>query len=132
MTRSATPYAERPVRQVVVHGAVDVSEPVAGFYRHRLRSGSVIGGVRIWFGQPVDPVTQETMDRSWRWQAILDDGSVAEFDDIWPACAGSPITEQQYRDLVARREWAKQNAPDSAYAQPGKRFDPLRSKVLPF
>ena len=110
----------------------DVSEPVAGYFRHRLRSGSVVGGVRIWHGPPLDPTTGEEMDRGWRWQALFDDEPV-EFDQVWPGCTGSPITEAEYRSLCARREWARKNAPDSAYAKVGKRRDPLSStELLPF
>ena len=110
----------------------DVSEPVAGFFRHRLRSGSVIGGVRIWHGPPLDPITGEEMDRGHRWQALFDDEPV-EFDVVWPQCTGSPITEAEYRALVARREWARKNAPDSAYANVGRKIDPLSlAEPLPF
>lgn len=133
MSRAQLNYSQATAfPPVVVAGAVDVSEPVAGFYRHRLRAGSVIGGVKIWFGAPHDPVTGEEMDRSHRWQALFDDEYV-EFDRVWPACTGDQITEQQYRDLVARREWARQHAPDSSYAVIGRRRDPLsRSEPLPF
>ena len=132
MTRDATPYASRDARQVNVAGSTSIAEPVAGFYRCRLRSGSVIGGVRLWFGQPADPLTGELMDRSLRWMAEFD-GEPVEFDRVWPTCAGSPITETEYRALVARREWAKQHAPESAYAQPGKRIDLLStSNPMPF
>jgi hypothetical protein len=102
---------------------------VAGFFRFRLRAGSVIGGVKIWHGPPLDPITGEELDRSHRWQALFDDEPV-DFDRVWPACTGSPITEAEYRALVARREWARQHAPDSAYAKPGKRIDPL-SRATP-
>lgn len=129
--RSATPYRDGG-HILKPHAGHQVDQPVAGFYRIRLRSGSVVSGVQLLYGPPRDPVTGEELDRSWRWQAILDDGSVADFDQIWPACAGSPISEADYRAFVARREWAQTNAPDSAYAKPGARFDPLRSKVLPF
>ena len=92
----------------------------------------MIGGVRLWFGQPADPLTGELMDRSLRWMAEFD-GEPVEFDRVWPTCAGSPITETEYRALVARREWAKQHAPESAYAQPGKRIDLLStSNPMPF
>lgn len=131
MRRDSTPYAANQVRSVAVAGAVDVSKPEAGFYRWRLRGGSVRGGVRIWFGPPCDPVTGEEMDRSHRWQAEFD-GEPIDFDDCWPACTGESISETDYRAFVARREWAEKNAPNSAYAT-GRRFDPLSSSnPLPF
>ena len=112
--------------------AQDVSQPVAGFFRFKPRSKAVVGGVRIWFGPPHDPVTGEEMDRSYRWQAEFD-GDPVEFDDVWPGCTGEPITEREYREFVARREWARTNAPNSAFANPKRRYDPLSSnEPLPF
>ena len=103
-----------------------------GFFRHRLVSGGVIGGVRIWYGPPHDPVTGEVMDRSWRWQAEFD-GEPVDLDRVWPECVGRPITEAEYQALVARREWAKQHAPRSAYAERTRRHDPLSSETpMPF
>lgn len=131
MRRDATPYAER--REWVAPAGYGVSlEPQAGFYRTKLRSGSIIGGVHIWHGPPFDPDTGEEMDRSWRWQAKFD-GEPIDIDRVWPVCAGSPISEEEYRRLVARREWAKQHAPASAYAEPGRKYDPLSSSTpIPF
>lgn len=132
MRRDATPYGSQAVRAMHVAGAVDVSEPVAGFYRGKLRSRSIVGGIRIWFGPPHDPVTGEELDRSHRWQAEFD-GQYVEFDDVWPVCADEPISEQRYREFVGRREWARTNAPNSAFAKVGKRYDPLSSsEPLPF
>lgn len=122
MVRDSTPYAQ--MGGATAFRGVDVSAPVAGFYRCRLRSGGVIGGVRLWFGPPHDPVTGEELDRSHRWQAEFD-GEPVNFDQVWPACAASPISESNYRALVARREWARRNAPGSAHADPRKRYDPL-------
>lgn len=130
--REAIIYGEQAVRAVGVAGAQDVSTPVAGFYRYRLRGGSVRGGIHIWFGPPSDPLTGEIMDRSWRWQAEFD-GEPADFEEVWPGCTGEPISEQDYRAFVGRREWAKRNAPMSAFADPKRRYDPLSaSEPLPF
>jgi hypothetical protein len=72
------------------------------------------------------------MDRSWRWQAEFD-GEPVDLDRVWPECVGRPITETEYQALVARREWAKQHAPDSSYADPRRKRDLLsRSEPLPF
>lgn len=132
VTRDGSSYAGQAVRAVAVQGAIDITKPVAGYYRHKLRSRGVIGGVRIWFGAPHDPVTGELLDRSPRWQAELD-GEYVEFDDVWPECAKTAISERDYRELVARREWAKRNAPNSAFANPKRRYDPLSTaEPLPF
>ena len=132
MTRAHKSYSEASRLPPAPAVGADVSEPCAGFFRHRLRSGSVIGGVRIWHGPPCDPDTGEKMDRGWRWQAVFDEEPV-EFDAVWPACTGSPITEAEYRSLCARREWARKNAPQSAYANVGRKIDPLSiHEPLPF
>lgn len=128
----STPYGEREVRAVHVEGAVDVTKPTEGFYRFKARSGAVYGGMHIFYGPPRDPITGEEMDRSWRWQAEFN-GEPFDFDRAWPVCAGNPITEVEYRTYCARQEWARQHAPDSAYAETGKRLDPLSTaNPLPF
>lgn len=130
--RDRTAYADMGSRPVSLDGAVAISQPVAGFYRGKLRSGSIVGGIRIWFGAPLDPVTGEELDRSHRWQAEFD-GEPVDFDAVWPKCAGSPISERDYREFVGRREWARKNAPGSAYAKIGHRYDPLADEnPMPF
>lgn len=129
MRNDVSPYAAQPVRPVAVAGAVDVTRPAEGYYRFRLRSGSVFGGVRIWYGAPLDPVTGEELDRSWRWQAQFNDAPI-DFDRVWPMCARMPITEAEYRRYVQRQAWAQSNAPKSAYADPRRRNDRL-SKFTP-
>ncbi len=130
--RPSTPYGQSAVTPVHVAGAVEIAVPVAGHFRHRLRSGGVFGGVRLWHGPPLDPVTGEELDRGWRWQAHFN-GVFVELDDVWPVCAGDPITEGEYRTYCNRQRWAEQHAPQSAYADPRKRIDPLSSaNPLPF
>ena len=130
MSRPSIIYGER--RAAVSAAGQSVTEPVAGFYRYRLRSGGIRGGVRIWFGPPHDPVTGEELDRSWRWQALFD-GQPVEFEEVWPDCTGEPITEAEYQQRVGRAAWARQNAPQSAYADPRRRLDALDSNnPLPF
>ena len=131
LMRADCTYGDRPA-PVAGAAGVPAWPPVAGFYRYRLRSGSVIGGVRIWYGPPLDPETGEELDRGWRWQAQFD-GEPVDLDRVWPTGAGNPITEAEYRALVARRAWARKNAPQSAYANVGRKIDPLSiHEPLPF
>lgn len=131
MTRAHRSYSDPIVAGRVFAGS-DVSEPEEGFFRHRLVFGGIRGGVRIWYGPPHDPITGEEMDRSWRWQADFD-GEPIDVDRVWPNCAGEPITEEEYGTYCKRAAWAKQAAPDSAYADPRRRRDPLSaSEPLPF
>jgi hypothetical protein len=130
VSRTALTYGDRAIPRRF--DGIDVTEPKAGFYRARLVSGGVRGGVRLFYGPPKDPITGEELDRSWRWQAEFD-GEPVEFDRAWPVCAGEPITEAEYRRYCQRKTWAESNAPQSAYADRRKRLDPLDSATpLPF
>lgn len=123
MTRPQPMHPER---------AIDVTEPEPGFFRMKLRGGGVLVGIRIWHGAPRDPVTGDEMDRSWRWQAECN-GEPIDFERVWPQCAGDPITEAEYRAYSQRQRWAREKAPKSAYADPGRRLDLLSaSNPLPF
>lgn len=121
----------RPVAQT--GEGIDVTEPEAGFYRTRLAGRSVAVGVRLYFGPPLDPITGEELDRGWRWLAEVNGEPYAYLDRVWPVCAGDEITEAEYHNYCARQRWARERAPDSAYAQPGRRYDPLSNdNPLPF
>lgn len=124
-------YGERREWQAPAGYGLDVEQPVAGFYKVKFGKDAVRHAVRLVYGPPLDPITGEEMDRSWRWMAFVDDGTLANFDDVWPRCARDPITEQEFRRCEARTKWARQHAPDSAYADPRARHDPL-SAPLPF
>lgn len=105
-------------------GAISVSEPVAGFYETQLVMGGPRALIRLWYGPPHDPVTGEEMDRSWRWQALCNEDPI-DFDRVWPKCAASPVDQEEVQRMTRRFRWAKENAPDSAYAKPWKKLDPL-------
>ena len=129
--RDTTPYAQMGAARTFA--GVDVTEPKAGFYRTRLSGGSIRVGVRLHYGPPLDPVTGEVLDRHWRWQCDVNGEPYADFDRVWPACAAEPITEIEYQRFVTRKVWASEKAPASAYAKPGKRYDPLSlDEPMPF
>lgn len=130
MTRAPVTYADAANTMKRVWAGADVTTPEAGFYRFRMRSGGVYGVVRLRYGPPDDPVTGEPLDRSWRWMADFN-GELVDLDRVWPACAKMPTTEQEYRRAIARQAWAQEHAPDSAYADPRARHDPL-SAPMPF
>lgn len=54
--------------------------------------------IKIWYGPPHDPDTGEEMDRSWRWQCLLD-GKEADWYDIWPPTAA--VSETKYEMMLA-------------------------------
>ena len=133
MARDPHSYADasRTMRECFARGH-DVSEPAAGYFRYRLGQDQPRGGVRIWHGPPLDPVTGEELDRSHRWQAEFN-GEPIDFNRVWPACIGEPITEADYRHYCARTEWAREHAPNSAYAERHRKIDPLSlNNPLPF
>lgn len=130
MSRVHIDYGER--RQFRAKVGYDVSTPTGGWYRMKLRPGGIYGAIRIWYGQPPDPVTGELLDRHLRWQASFN-GDPIDLDRVWPKCGREPITDREASRLIEQAKWAKQAAPDSAYADPQRKHDPLSTKSpLPF
>lgn len=133
MSRDATPYGDDSRRgaqstRTAINGAEGADTPVAGFYRGKLRSKGALCGIRIWYGPPLDPITGEEMDRSHRWQAHCN-GEYVEIEDVWPYGVQLQITEIAYNKFCQQQQWAKQNAPQSALADPKRRSDPLTSPL---
>ena len=111
---------------------------VEGFYLLSLtRARRVSIPVRVWFGAPLDPETQEEMDRAPRWQVqvgfrLLDDEPleiggirISELDDVWPRVQREPLDEVDWRYRLERAELATHNDSDDAYSQLGGRIDPM-------
>lgn len=117
------------VAQVAGQGS-DPDTPVAGWYKMRLRSNGVYVGIRIWWGQPLDPIDGSVLDRSFRWNATANGGAI-DLERVWPRCAGDPTTEAEAAYLATLQAWGEQNAPDSPQANPHKPVDFLTAP-LPF
>jgi hypothetical protein len=129
--RAPLSYGDRREPRPAVQG-IDPDTPKSGFYKMRLRSGGVYVGVSIWHGLPCDPETGDEMDRAPCWNARIN-GEWANILDVWPRCAGEPISAQDYAYLCAQQDWGRQHAPESAYADPSRRIDLLSSQTpLPF
>lgn len=128
MSRSATPYAQGAA-WVAPSGYGISLEPTDGFYRTKLRSGGVHVGIRIWFGEPLEPWTREPMQRGHRWNAECN-GKFIEFDRVWPICAGDPIDADEYEYLSSLQAWGEQNAPRGPQANPNKPVDLLTAPIL--
>ena len=132
--RDPTPYGHDDRRKpssamrAPINGAGGAEEPVAGFYRGKLRSKGALCGFRIWHGLPLDPITGEEMDRSPRWQAHAN-GEYVEIDDVWPYGAQLIITEREYNKFCQQQTWARQYAPDSALADPKRKSNHLSSPL---
>lgn len=116
--------------------------PVAGYYAMRLvRKGPRVA-VRIWFGLPI--IDGEEQDRAPDWYVEIDGRTdriekddtgyrcrvPLEVDRAWPHCAKEPISESEYRYLLAHAEWVREHQPDHPKANPRKPVDfnalPLR------
>ena len=121
MTRASIDYSTRSDFRAV---GFDPDLPIAGHYRFRMRSGAAFCGVRIWHGAPLDPVTGEELDRSPRWQAMVNDEPVA-LERVWPKCAADPIDAAEYQYLCDVQAWAKVNAPNSPQANLMRKINPL-------
>lgn len=99
--------------------------------------------VRIWFGQPDDPVTGEPIDRSPRWRIQIGGVDLDEepltiggitftaLSDFWPACMREPIDEPDYRFRIERQEWAAEYDPFDPFGETGGRIDAMTA-TLPF
>jgi hypothetical protein len=58
-------------------------------------------------------------------------GETIDVERVWPVCAKHPTTAEHYHQAIARQHWAQENAPQSAFANPRARRDPL-SEPLEF
>lgn len=128
MSRAEIDYSARVAGQAGTTG-FNVDQPVAGFYRMRLRSGGALCGIRIWYGPPLDPVTGEVMDRSYRWQAHCN-GDYIDLERVWPQCGRMPITEVDYNRHCQKQAWAREALPDDALANPTRKADPLSTPMM--
>lgn len=109
--------------------ALRVDQPQAGFYKRRFIRGGPWVAVKLWKGPPRDPVTGEELERSHRWQAVVDGKFIADETAVletWISCAGHPITEDEHKAIVRKTGTAVYSAPESPEANPHQRVD-LRS-----
>lgn len=106
-------------------GLPRIDQPVAGWYAVRIVKNGPKIAARLWFGPPNDPLPpHEPLDRSPRWQAERG-GQECLLEDLWPFCHASPITEAEYRHLLAVQAWATEHSPHAPEATPGKAIDML-------
>lgn len=99
------------------------------------RNGPLVP-VKIWFGKAI--IGGEEQDRGLDWRCEIN--GVSDFverdqesgyfcrvaipvDRAWPFCSKRPVTEAEYRYLVAHAGWARDHAPDHPKAQPRKPVD---------
>jgi hypothetical protein len=102
--------------------------PTEGFYRIRLRPRCPPVALRFWRGPPLDPETQEPMDRSPVWQCRMNGTELIPVDRFWPRCARDPITRAEHDRLC---DMHRTLDPDDPYYDATKPIDPMRTP-LPF
>lgn len=110
--------------------ALRVDTPQAGHYWRRFVKNGPKIPVRIWHGAPICPDTGEELDRSHRWQAIVN-GELVTGDAVletWISCAGHPISEAEYEYLLALKNHAVQHEPDLPEAAPNS---PINLHTMP-
>lgn len=117
---------KQAVRFLQLHG----DTPIEGYYRFKLVKGGHPVGIRIWFGQPLDPDTRELMDRALRLNAECN-GDAIDIDRVWPWCGTDPIDAQEYKYYCGLAYWAKINAPLSPQANTKQPVN-LLTAPLPF
>ena len=123
-------HLDYSVRTSVQASGFNPDEPVEGWYRLKLVSGAVFVAVHIRFGAPLDPIDGSELDRAPCWQATAN-GEQISLGRVWPKCASEPIDKAEADYLIAAADWAKKNAPDSAFANPRRRINPLTA-ATPF
>lgn len=129
MTRERLDYSAP--RAATASVGYSVVEPTAGYFRLRLVAGGPKVGVRLFYGPPLDPVTGEELDRSWRWQAECN-GKPIDIDRVWPTAGRDPIDAAEYAYLCDLARWAERNAPDAPAAQPHRKIDLLSAPIPTF
>lgn len=110
------------------------------YFSARLAKGGPAIGVKMWHGEPL--VNGDTLDRSPRLQVTIAaettgravtmtgvDGVPVEVEGAMLR-ALEPITEAEWRYLVAHQAWAEEHAPHHPKAEPRQAVD--FNKILPF
>lgn len=107
-----------------------VDTPVPGWYRRRLIKGGPWVGCVIFYACPMDPESGEPMDRS-RYLLCQVNGEWRDPLETWTWCAGSPISEAEYRFLMADAAHAMEFRPTAPRANPRAKIALLECE-LPF
>ena len=124
MTRARIDYTLGSVasRRLVPEHENPALGPIAGLYR--IRRG-VWRPVAVIHGPPLDPVTDEPLDRSPRWQILYCGRMIWDHTLVWPACWANPIDRAEYTYLIERMEFAKAYDPRDLFGSMSSRIDLL-------
>lgn len=104
------------------------SIPECGWFKRKLVKGGVFVPARIWMFQDIDPETGELLSDELL-QCELN-GAYADPEDAWSWICANPITEQEFRYLTARINFAACNEPHDPFATPTRPIDVNRTPIL--
>ena len=97
-----------------------IVKPEPGWFRTRMvRKGPWVPA-RIYCEPATDPLTGELMERPAMLLAEIN-GRPCEPERVWQFCW--PITEDEYRFMLANIAWAEQHAPRDPAANPERAID---------
>lgn len=118
------------------HAGKVYAHETPGLYAVRMRKGAVEVACKVAYGPARDPLTSELLDRSPMWSIWINKPDTEEPDYCSPAVRpymliGRPLSEQDYRFLLADRQWASEFEPSSPEANPTRRVD-LATLQSPF
>jgi hypothetical protein len=102
--------------------------PQCGWYKRKLVKGGVFVPARIWMFQDIDAETGELLSDELLQCEV--NGTYADPEDAWSWICSNPITEQEFRYLSARIDFALRNEPDDPFAAPTQPIDLNRSPIL--
>lgn len=95
--------------------------PQCGWFKRKLVKGGVFVPARIWMFQDIDPETGELLSDELLQCEV--NGAYADPEDAWSWISSNPITEQEFRYLSARIDFALRHEPDDPFAAPTKPID---------
>lgn len=132
--RIRTPAIVNPRHQ---QASRNISRPEPGYFRLRLVKGGPLVGAQIAYAPTRDPITDEPLDRSWYWSAIVNGEQIGEPSvrpgdqvfRIWES--GDRIDEAEYSYMIASARWASEYAPDEPLANPRAAVN-LMTTPVPF
>ena len=109
-------------------GPVNDGTPRCGWYKRRLVRGGVFVPSRIWMVQDICPETGELLsDEVLRCEV---NGLCADPEEAWTWISGHPVTEQEFRYLAARIDFAIRHEPHDPFAMPSRPIDLNRTPVM--
>lgn len=111
---------------------------MAIYYRVQLVKRGPYVPLKLWYSEPIDPLTGQRLERPAMWRAVRNGREVPIWDVIIefdgqrfrnpPAVYGDPITKEEYEYYDSLNKWAREHAPDTPEAKPR---DPIDLNRLP-